>query len=83
MKVSDLKDFYNNFRKKLKHLSISLTRFALYLKIYDSEELIIKILEYVLKKGGAHYLRLDSLQVLRQYMESNILFSLDCNKIRG
>jgi hypothetical protein len=76
------KEFDGNLNKKLIYLSKSLLECIFDTKRLSREEIIINAYTSLLKKG-AHYLRLDSLQVIKEMIESSCLKLMNLEEIES
>lgn len=74
---------YNlNLSKKLKYLAVELTESIFMKNNYIGEKMIIDSYTELLKKG-ANYLRLDSIQVIKEILEDSHLEKLSLEEILG
>ncbi len=63
------KEYNSNLNKKLHYLSLSLMESILLSSKVTKEELLFVAYSSLLRKG-AHYLKLNSLQVIKEFLES-------------
>ena len=79
---TDDKDYNTNLNKKLVYLSKSLLESIFSKKKMSGEEMVQNAYLSLLKRG-AHYLRLDSLQVIRELIDEGSIERLSFDQIKG
>jgi hypothetical protein len=79
---SDDKDYNTNLNKKLVYLSKSLLE-SIFRKKESTSEQMMQNAYLSLLKRGAHYLRLDSLQVIRELIDEGSIERMSFDQIGG
>lgn len=79
---TDDKTYNLNLSKKLKYLAVDLMKRIFMKNNYVGEKMIIYSYSELLKKG-ANYLRLDSIQVIKEILKSSDLEKLSFDEMLG
>jgi hypothetical protein len=75
-------EYRTSLGKKLNYFAETMLEYIFKFDVFDKKELYINVYRSILKFGG-HYLRLDSLQVLKNLTENECLKKMSADEIES